>query len=106
MKYKQVYRQKQGVPLGYSHNWSYPNGRWNETKIGKNKWKFRFKSLKRRGGSSRGGPPIGYKIIWKINAIQRARKTGRRTYQTDMYGVKKAIGWYDPKKRRWVKARN
>lgn len=107
-KYKKRYefgkKKGRGVPIGYKHHWKYPNGKWNETKVGKGgKWKFRFKSSKIRKGSKKGGPPKGYKILWKINGLQRATKVGPRKYETDMIGQKQALGWYDPKKKRWIR---
>ena len=100
---KQRYRTKQGVPVGYSHNWYYGGGKWQETKGRGNVWKFRYKSSKSRGGSSKGGPPVGYKVKWKINAYQTATKTSGRRYQTNMYGYKQLVGYYDPKRGKWSK---
>ena len=89
---KQVYKKRysQGVPQGYSHNWKY-EGQWKETKFAPKKWKFRFRASKSRGGSAIGGLPIGSRVLWKINALQGARKVSGRKYMTDMIGIKKLI---------------
>lgn len=80
------------VPKGYTHNWAY-RGRWKETKIAPGKWKIRFRATKGRKvkGYVKGQPRKGFRIRWKINAIQDAIKTSKGTYQTDMRGYKTTV---------------
>lgn len=98
------------VKKGYQHNWKY-TGHWKEKKIAPGKWKIRFRATKGRrvrGRPQKYEPKKGFQILWKINAYQRATKTGRGTYQTDMYGTKKVVKAGYKKKRqsgRWHRKR-
>lgn len=84
------FKRNRGVPKGYSHNWLY-KGRWKEYKVGKGKWKGRFKAAKSRGGSSRGGLKKGARIAWYIRGVQYATKVGGRRYLTDFKFTKTLI---------------
>lgn len=88
---KTAYKKRKGVPIGYIHRWHY-NGQWKEKKFRNGRWIFRFRATKSRKGSALGGLPIGSTVVWKINAIQKAKKIGGRKYLTDMIGFKKLIG--------------
>lgn len=92
-----------GTPINYTHKWRY-NGGWIERKIAPRTWRFRFVATKTRGGSSRGGIPVGGKMIWKLNGIQTAKKIGGRTYITDFRGIKKQLGYsLDGRKINWTR---
>lgn len=86
-RYRRFHR---GVPTGYQHSWFY-KGRWNERKVGRGRWKFRFRATKTRGGSSKGGFRRGQRIVWRISGYQTATKIGGRTYLTDFQGTKTVI---------------
>ena len=103
MAYQKL-KQRIGVPVGYRHRWSYSRGPWRETKFKRNKWKFLWRSTKSRKGSSRGGPPVGYKVLWTIKALQSAKKVSPRKYKTVMFGTKKLAGYYDPRRKKWKRA--
>lgn len=98
---------REGVKQGYVHEWDYPNGRWIEKKISKRDWVFKFASAKHKTNQrkTRGKiqPPINFRILWKIDALQTAIKTGRGEYQTQMVGKKTILGFYDPTKNKWVR---
>ena len=98
---------KEGVRTGYVHEWDYPNGKWIEQKVSSKDWAFRFSSSKKKTNSRKKSgaimPPVGYKVIWRIEAIQRAVKTGRGEYQTQMVGKKSILAFFDPKKNRWMR---
>lgn len=85
MPYNKKYGK--GVPKGYTHNWTY-RGKWHEKKIAPGKWRIKFRATKRtRAG--RGGPKPGFKILWGFkNVKQRAIKTGKGKYQTELTGIK------------------
>jgi hypothetical protein len=88
MAQKQIYKRKGrvGVPTGYKHRWVY-KGVWKEKKK-RGYWNINFRATKKRGGSKRGGLGRGDQIVWGINAIQVAKKTGGRKYETQMRGRK------------------
>lgn len=80
---------RRGVPVKYTHNWSY-RGHWRETKISPRDWNVDFRATKRTkaGGA---GPPPGFRVKWKIDAVQYARKTGKGTYETRLVGRKRLL---------------
>lgn len=78
---------QQGVPNGYTHNWTY-RGRWHEKKTHKGLWKFTFKATKHRRASKMGSFGIGTTGAWRIKGIQYIKKTGKGTYQTKLIGTK------------------
>ena len=78
------------TPKGYKHIWGY-HGVWKERKISPKSWVFTFDASKGKKAKSYGSFKPGYRVKWKINAIQEAVKTGKGTYQTKMKGYKKLI---------------
>lgn len=95
---------KKGVRVGFRHKWNYHSEKWNETKIGRRKWKFTFYQVKKRAGSRapfRSGFPIKGRLHWKIKADQYAVKIGPDTYLLIMKGTKRLGGFKLPKDRRW-----
>ena len=87
-----------GMLIGSSHNWFYPNGKWNETKLAPDKWKFTFESLKTRSHSApeNSGAAKGTTYHWYIIADQKATKLDSDSYQTIMEGLKFKIGHKRP----------
>jgi hypothetical protein len=87
-----------GMLIGSSHNWLYPNGRWNETKLAADKWKFKFESIKKRSHLSpeNSGAARGTTFHWYILADQKATKLDNDSYQTIMEGLKFKIGHKRP----------
>lgn len=75
------------VPRGYVHNWKY-TGRWHERKVSPKKWKIDFRATKGKRARGYGNFGKGFRIKWRINAVQYAKKTGKGTYQTRMVGTK------------------
>lgn len=84
-----VYRRK-GVPSRFRHIWGY-HGIWDERKLKRGLWKFRFRATKNKKSRSYGSFGKGTTGAWKINGIQRIRKTGKGKYQTDFKGYKKPL---------------
>ena len=37
-------RKYMGMPVGGRHSWDYPDGRWEEEKLGPDRWSFTFSS--------------------------------------------------------------
>ena len=65
-----------GVKRGYKHTWKYV-GRWEERKIGQNKWAFRFIASKNKKARGYGSVGRGSNFNWIFKGVtQRARKTG------------------------------
>ncbi len=87
-----------GMLIGSSHNWVYPNGKWVETKVAPDKWKFSFESIKRRSRSAgdNTGAAKGTIYHWYIIADQKATKLDNDSYQTSMSGMKFKIGHKRP----------
>ena len=50
MKYYSKRKRNKGMRIGASHKWKYNTETWNETKIGKRKWKFQYEQTKSRLG--------------------------------------------------------
>jgi len=82
--------KKKSTPRGFRHIWGY-RGVWNEQKIAPRTWKFRFVASKGKKSSTYGSFRKGFNVTWKINAIQKATKTGKGKYQTIMTGTKKQL---------------
>ena len=87
-----------GMLIGSSHNWNYPNGKWHETKLAPDKWKFEFEAIKRRERASPNntGASKGTTYHWYILADQKATKLDNDSYQTLMNGLKFKIGHKRP----------
>ena len=87
-----------GMLIGSTHNWLYPNGKWHETKLAPDKWKFTFESVKTRSHSApeNSGAAKGTTYHWYILADQKATKLDNDSYQTIMDGVKVKIGHKRP----------
>lgn len=87
-----------GMKIGGSHNWTYPNGQWHETKIGPDAWKFDFQAIKRRNhaAAENTGAAKGTIYHWYIIADQKATKIDANAYQTFMEGMKFKIGHKRP----------
>jgi hypothetical protein len=87
-----------GMSVGGVHNWNYPDGVWEETKVAPDRWKFKFTSLKRRQvpapvGS---GVPLKTQYHWYILGDQRVVKIDKDSYETVMEGMKYKIGHRRP----------
>lgn len=96
--------------IGQKHKWKYKTEKWNETKIGKRKWKFVYTQGKTRSGHLAPvgtGLPIGSKLIWNIRAKQYAIKTTPNKYKLIMRGTKTQANaqvrgkWLNKKRRRY-----
>ena len=87
-----------GMLIGSSHNWSYPNGKWIETKVAPDKWEFSFESVKKRNRLSREntGAASGTTFHWYIIADQKATKLNADSYFTSMSGLKFKLGHKRP----------
>ncbi len=87
-----------GMRVGLSHQWSYTDGKWYETKQEPNKWTFKYNSLKTRINAApfSTGASINTKFHWYIIADQIATKIDENSYMTSMKGVKFKIGHKRP----------
>ncbi len=87
-----------GMLIGASHNWTYPNGKWHETKLTPDKWKFKFNALKCRDHltADNTGAAKGTTYHWYIIADQKATKLDNDSYETSMKGIKFKIGHKRP----------
>jgi len=87
-----------GMRVGGSHQWNYNEGKWFETKVAPDKWKFTFDSLKARINSApkNTGANIQTKFHWYIIADQIATKIDENSYITSMKGVKFKLGHKRP----------
>lgn len=111
MKYYSKRKRNKGMRIGASHKWKYNTGTWNETKIGKRKWKFQYEQTKSRLGKTApygSGMPIGSKLIWNIKAKQYAIKVTPNKYRLIMRGIKtqdnaQIKGKWINKRRRYLK---
>jgi hypothetical protein len=82
--------KKNATPKGYKHIWGY-HGVWKERKTSPSNWSFTFDASKGKKSKSYGSFKPGFRVKWKINAIQEAIKTGKGSYQTKMKGIKRLI---------------
>ncbi len=87
-------KQYSGMAVGSSHQWNYPNGVWEETKIDADRWQFKFTAIKGRKVASpeNSGAPINTGYHWLIIADQRVIKINKDEYQTIMEGSKFKMG--------------
>ncbi len=87
-----------GMAIGGSHEWVYPDGRWRETKVAPDRWKFSYNSRKERTRSAADntGAAKGTTYHWYIIADQKAKKLDKDRYQTRMEGVKFKLGHKRP----------
>lgn len=87
-----------GMSIGAKHHWDYPDGKWNETKIGPQEWKLEFRATKRRNkpAPKGSGAKLGTKYHWCIIADQMSVKKDKDSYQTVMKGRKIKIGHKRP----------
>jgi hypothetical protein len=87
-----------GMPVGAGHDWTYPDGRWRETKQGPDRWRFSFSSRKEREDPAPpgSGAETGARYHWYMIAHQRVRKLDKDTYATRMEGLKAKIGHKRP----------
>jgi hypothetical protein len=92
-----------GMPVGGSHEWSYPNGRWRERKVAPDRWNFVFESVKRREESApaNSGAPLNTQYHWCILADQRVRKVDKDAYETFMEGLKFKVAHKRPHWLKW-----
>lgn len=92
-----------GMPVGASHDWLYPDGRWRETKRAPDRWRFRFDATKeRREPAPEGsGADPGTRYHWFLLAHQRVRKIDKDRYTTAMRGAKYKVGHRRPYWRDW-----
>ncbi len=87
-----------GMKIGNSHFWNYNNGKWFETKITPEKWKFKFDCVKKRANLApiNSGATVGTKYHWYIIADQIATKIDPNSYKTEMKGIKLKVGHKRP----------
>ena len=92
-----------GMRVGGRHDWDYPEGRWQETKIAPDQWSFSFASTKRRRhrAPAGSGAPDGTMFHWLTLAHQRVRKVDENTYETFMEGSKWKVGHRRPGWAKW-----
>ena len=86
------------MKVGGSHKWHYDNGKWIETKLSPEKWKFKFDSVKTRFHQAplNSGAENNTKFHWFIIANQIATKLDKDSYMTKMNGVKFKVGHKRP----------
>lgn len=96
-------RAYSGMRVGGSHDWDYPDGRWQETKVAPDRWDVRFESLKRRrrAAPEDSGAAPGTMYHWLVLGHQRVRKLDADTYATLLEGVKWKIAHRRPHWRAW-----
>ena len=96
-------RRYTGMRVGGHHDWDYPDGRWQETKVSPGQWDFTFRSTKRRRrpAPEGSGAEAGTMFHWFVLAHQRVRKVDANTYETFMEGAKHKVGHRKPSWRRW-----
>jgi hypothetical protein len=87
-----------GMSIGARHYWEYPNGKWNETKIGPSEWELEFRAKKRRPipAPRDSGAKIGTEYHWYIVADQMSIKKDKDSYETIMKGRKFKVGHKRP----------
>lgn len=92
-----------GMPVGSSHDWIYPDGRWKETKVSPDEWEFNFICRKGRNTPApiNSGASLGSEYHWYILADQTVRKLDKDSYITTMQGSKFKIGHKRPHWRAW-----
>jgi hypothetical protein len=92
-----------GMPVGGTHEWRYPDGRWEEEKKGPDRWSFSFSSKKRRRDPAPegSGADPGTKYHWYILGHQRVQKIDKDSYQTLMQGLKYKLAHKRPYWKRW-----
>lgn len=98
LKTDQNGKKYSGMRIGAQHNWDYPNGKWDETKIGPCEWEFEFNARKRRHipAPSGSGAGLGTQYHWYIVADQIVRKVSADEYETLMKGRKFKVGHKRP----------
>jgi len=86
------------MKVGGTHEWHYDNGKWVETKLSPDKWKFKFNSVKTRLHQApfNSGAERNTKFHWYIIADQIATKLNKDSYMTNMNGLKFKIGHKRP----------
>ena len=91
-------RKYSGMAVGGRHLWDYPQGRWSEEKLGPEKWRFTFSSLKRRHIPAPAGSGCARDTWyhWYLLADQRVRKVDKDCYETFMSGLKFKVGHQRP----------
>lgn len=94
----QEVKKYSGMPIGMSHHWDYPNGKWDETKVSPDEWNIKFKAIKRRQVAAPDGSGAGQgtEYHWLIIADQRVKKINANEYQTELTGTKFKIGHKRP----------
>ncbi len=102
MAQKQIFkkRQRQGVPVGYKHDWN-QRQRVREKKIGPKTYIVHEKGYKKSRFSKRkSGPKVGTSFDWHWNRKQRTTKIDKDTYKVEAVSTKKLIKVNKPSKRR------
>lgn len=96
-------RRYSGMRVGGRHDWDYPDGRWEETKLSPEEWSVAFRARKqRRHRAPEGsGAPDGTMFHWLLVAHQRVRKVDANTYETFLEGAKWKLAHRRPGWRRW-----
>ena len=96
-------RRYSGMRVGGRHDWDYPDGRWQETKVAPDQWDFTFRSTKRRRrhAPEGSGAEPGTKFHWFLLAHQRVRKVDEDTYETFMEGSKWKVAHRKPRWSKW-----
>jgi len=92
-----------GMKVGGKHGWNYKDGKWNETKISPDMWKFVFICNKYRIHQApiRTGALNNTEFLWYIIADQKVNKMNANTYRTEMTGLKYKIAHKRPHWNHW-----
>lgn len=92
-----------GMPVGGTHEWSYPDGEWREEKQAPDRWSFSFSSRKKRKNPAPegSGADPGTRYHWYILGHQRVQKIDKDAYQTHLKGLKYKLAHKRPYWKRW-----
>lgn len=92
-----------GMPVGGTHEWRYPGGRWRERKVAPDEWEVLFSSLKERTTPAPPGSGArpGTRYHWYLLCHQRVEKLDTDRYSTLMEGTKWKVGHKRPHWTRW-----
>lgn len=92
-----------GMPVGATHDWIYPDGRWRERKLDPDRWAIRFEATKeRRDPAPEGsGAMIGSRYDWLVVGHQVVEKLDKDRYRTRLTGRKWKVAHKRPYWKQW-----